>query len=330
MIPSCVSRVAVLMSVIALVTSCVGDSPRERAMHSGAEAKLRVVVLDEGDKVVSNATVEVYFSLSVREGITAKGVSDEMGMYGAKGKTTGDIYVSVSKNGYYPSEEKVDLSVDNERAVEHGRWLPNEIVTNIVLRKIGKPIQLVTTDLGKSYHFQEKDEVLGFDLEKMDWVAPRGRGQTVDFEVRYESDGKRLFDFTGAKLHVRFVRPYDGAYRRRQNKVSKLKVDSVADTNGVYSSELEFYVEKTPDRKWVSNKVGKDEFLVLRTRSRTDGDGNFIGGHYSLVLGEWSFGWSRKAFGHMGLRSLFNPNFNDPNLEEMNIYNTPDFRAIGP
>ncbi len=308
---------------------CEGVSPRERAEISGAQAEMVIHVVDDMGQAVSNANIEVYFGLSVREGKTVKGWSDSLGKFRATGKTTGEVYVNVTKMGFYESAEKVELFADEKREVLHGQWMPKEICTNVILRSIGKPIELITSPLSKDYQIDGKREWLGFDLERMDWVSPKGIGKTVDFEVQYESDGKRLLDYTGSELHVRFVRPFDGVYRRGLNKVSRLRTDPVADTNALYESGLDFYIKKTQDKKWETNKLSKDEFLVLRTRSRTDGNGNFIGAHYSMIMGDWTFGWSWQSFGCMGFRSYFNPTFNDPNLEEMNIYNTPNSRRIG-
>ena len=319
-----------LMIVIGLIMySCGGSTHREYAETHGAQAHMVVNVLDGRGVAVSNANVEVYFGRSVRTGETIKGLSDISGCFRAKGRTTGEIYINVRKAGFYESVEKVELYADANREVKHGRWMPREISTNIILRAIGAPVKLLTSPFSKDYQIEEKNKWLGFDLEQMDWVVPQGKGKVVDFEVLYESDGKRLFDFTWAKLHVRFVRPFDGAYRRQLNKISKLQTDPIADTNAVFESELKFYVNKTIDKKWLSNKLSKDEFLVLRTRSRIDENGGLIGAYYSLIIGDWSFGWSRKSFGCMGFRSFFNPTFNDPNLEEKNIYNTPNFGQIG-
>ena len=319
----------IMMTICLLTHLCEGTTPRERAEMYGAQAEMVVHVIDDKGQAISNVNVEVYFGMSTKEGKTIKGKSDGEGNFRAKGKTTGEVYVNATKTGFYESTEKIELFADEKREVLHGRWMPKEICTNVILRSIGNPIKLLTSALSRDYQIAVKGEWTGFDLEKMDWVAPKGIGKTVDFEVLYESDGKRLFDFTGAKLQVRFVRPFDGAYKRVINKVSRLQTDPVADTNAVYLSELNFYMEKALDGKWLSNKLGKDEFLVLRTRSQIDEKGNFIGAHYSMITGDWSFGWSWDSFGCMGFRSFFNPTFNDPNLEVMNIYNTPNFRQIG-
>lgn len=48
-----------------------------------------------------------------------------------------------------------------------------------------------------------------------------------------------------------------------------------------------------------------------------------------MIKGGLTFGPCRKAFGRLYFRVLRNPTFNDPNLEQMNIYNTPNFNQIG-
>lgn len=317
------------LAVCLATCSCDGMSPRERAETYGATACVSVSIVDESMQVVSNANFEVYYDLSVREGKTVKGRSDVAGRFKTLGKTTGDILINVNKTGYYPSEAKIKLAADENREVRSGWWLPREVMTNIVLRKIGRPIKLKTQSLSENYPILNSDEVIGFDLEVLDWIKPHGKGKTVDFVVKYHSDGKKLFEYTGAKLDVRFVRPFDGAYKRTFDKVSKLRTEPIADTNAVFLTELKFWEEVLPNKQRIGNKLGKDEYLVLRTRSKVDAKGNFIGGHYALILGDWSFGWSTKSFGHMGFKSYYNPTFNDPNLEEMNIFNTPNFRTTG-
>ena len=51
--------------------------------------------------------------------------------------------------------------------------------------------------------------------------------------------------------------------------------------------------------------------------------------HTGDLVGGLEFGWSKKAFGGISFRSFINPTFNDPSLERMSIYNTPNFGTIG-
>lgn len=317
--------------LVSLVSCAHGASSlsRERAETLGATAQVSLCVLDEFMQVVSNADVEVYFSRAVREGKTVKGKSCSTGKFEASGKTTGDILVNVNVQGYYPTSEKIDLACDTSRAVENGRWLPSVIETNIVLRKIGTPVKLLTPRWSTDFLIPRGGVPMGLDLDRQDWVKPWGKGEVADFEVLYESDGKKRSEYSGAKLTLRFVRPFDGAYLRKMDMGSKLHTCHSADTNGIFRQEFLFSEERGHDRRFVRNVMGKDEYLVLRTRSKTDSEGRFVGGRYSMIVGGISFGWCHEAFGFLGFKSFVNPTFNDPNLEEINIYNTPNFRAIG-
>ena len=113
------------------------------------------------------------------------------------------------------------------------------------------------------------------------------------------------------------------------NLDSKFQTDFEAMTNGHYKTEFNFFEKKNAPRDWSSEKISTDQFLVLRVRSNSDAEGRFIGAHYAMIKGALSFGYGRESFGFIGLNTYFNPTFNDPNLEVMNIYNTPNFRTIG-
>ena len=316
-----------VLAICLVACTSVGMSPRERACLYGASANVLARVVEENGLAVSNADVVVYFSLAVREGKTAKGKSDANGGFRADGKTTGDVYVSVDKKGYYHSEVKIDLTAGETRNVNCGKWTPGEIVTNIVIRKVIKPVKLITPQWSKGFLIPQGGVAMGLDLEKQDWVKPWGNGEIADFEVMYKSDGKRRFEYSGASLKINFIRPFDGAYKSKLNKTSALQTIHQADTNLVYQNVFKFW-EKRDGKRFIGESLSDDEYLVLRTRSRVDKEGKFVGGQYSMISG-LMFGWSDKAFGAIRFRSHINPTFNDPNLEEMNIYNTPNFRTIG-
>ena len=308
---------------------CAGWSSREWAETWGARASVEVRVVDEEGGVVSNAEVEVYFGLSVREGATIKGKTDDKGMFAARGQTTGEIYINAKQKGFYDTSKKVDIAADEDRKVSWGKWMPATIHVDAMLRRIGKPVKLLTSDFPKTYFVNESGMTLGLDLLKQDWVKPWGQGEVVDFEVTYESDGKQRFDYTGAKVQLHFVRPFDGAYTCKLNKESTLQTVHQADTNGTYQSRLLYWEKRGPDKKFIRHILSEDDILVLRTRSRVDENGNFAGAQYSMIVGGLEFGWSKKAFGGISFRSFINPTFNDPSLERMSIYNTPNFGTIG-
>ena len=319
-----------VLSALSFVSAVVmAMSPRESAEVYGADARVRIVVTDDDNHVVSNADVEVYFSLSVREGRTCRGKTDASGTFSVSGKTTGDVLVNVSRQGFYRTAEKLQLAEDESREVKNRRWMPEEIVTNVVLRAIVNPVDLKTTEWPRGFLIPQVGTPIGLDLEKQDWIKPWGNGEVADFEVEYVSDGKRGREYTGAKLRIKFVRPFDGAYECKLRKSSTLETVHRADTNHVYLSELCYWEERGAKGRFEGHLLGEDDLLVLRTRCRVDRDGRFQGGQYSMIVGGIRFGWSRKAVGAIRFHTYLNPTFNDPNLEAKSIYNTPNFRAIG-
>ena len=105
-----------VLSALSFVSAVVmAMSPRESAEVYGADARVRIVVTDDDNHVVSNADVEVYFSLSVREGRTCRGKTDASGTFSVSGKTTGDVLVNVSRQGFYRTAEKIQLAEDESR-----------------------------------------------------------------------------------------------------------------------------------------------------------------------------------------------------------------------
>lgn len=308
---------------------CTGWDSREWAETWGARASVEVRVVDEEGGAVSNAEVEVYFGLSVREGATIKGKTNDKGMFAVKGKTTGEIYINAKKKGFYDTSKKIDIAGDENRKVSWGKWNPDEISCRIVLRPIRKPVDIITSGREKGHLINEPRIWMGFDIEKDDWVPPYGNGVITDFEVMYDSDGKKLFDYTGSTLKIRFVRKFDGAYVRRKNCESVFQVDHEARTNECYLDRFEFSEKKIARRKWDRNILSEEQFLVLRVRSQVDEEGRFKGAHYGMILGPMSFGWDRQAFGCVGLHTFFNTTFNDTSLEKKSFYNTPNFRRIG-
>ena len=311
------------------VCLCTGWNARERAETWGAKVSVDVSVIDEDGGAVSNAEVEVYFGLSIREGATIRGKTDDKGMFAARGKTTGEIYINAKQKGFYDTSKKVDIAADEDRKVSWGKWMPATIHVDAMLRRIGKPVKLLTSDFSKDYFIKEAGMTLGFDLLKQDWVKPWGQGEVVDFEVTYELDRTQGLDYAEAKLKIGFVRPFDGAYTCKLNKESTLQTVHQADTNGTYQSRLLYWKKRDQNRKFSRHILSEDDILVLRTRSRVDENGNFAGAQYSMIVGGLEFGGSKNAFGLIRFRALVNPTFNDPNLEEMNGYNTPNFRTIG-
>ena len=97
--------------------------------------------------------------------------------------------------------------------------------------------------------------------------------------------------------------PYAGAYRLKEDKTSLLTTIFNADSNATCQAEFSYVQEEYLDR---------DSYLVFRTRTRVDKDGNLIGAHYGTILGRWLSDSEYMILSD----GCFNPVENDVNIED--------------
>lgn len=320
---SVVLKKIVLPSTVVIL--CAGWNARERAEMYGAKASINVHVTDENGGVVSNAEVEVYFGLSVREGKTVKGISDGRGCFAAEGNTTGDVYVNIRKKGFYNTAKKLELYKDEEREVCRGHWMPDVIVTNVVLRKIGNPIPL--SKVNGTIPIPLTNTWLGFDMAIKDFTAPYGKGKETDFEVLFQWDGKPQPYSSYYSLDIRSYGKGTGAYRSVRYNESESQWVHGANEDGYEPLKIHLFRRRL-DRNFEREEFDQQHPLVYRSRCKFDGNGNLISANYSLIVGiSCSASWQDK--GLLSLACLFNSVVNDRNLEDQTIYNTPNYRRIG-
>ena len=106
--------------------------------------------------------------------------------------------------------------------------------------------------------------------------------------------------------------PYAGVYLMKKDKSSKLTTAYEADTNATYRVSFRTIKEQTPGscRQW--DFLDSDSYLVFRTRTRTDKQGNLVGSHYGKIMGRWV---SEEEFMILS-DGCFNPIENNTNIED--------------
>ena len=182
---------------------------------------------------------------------------------------------------------------------------------HFVLRKKKHPIPMFASGIPLGFRLPAKRGVFGFDLKKRDWVSPYGKGEVADFSINYfeESMTNGLFSCTGAVIFAGL----DGAYVMKKNKSKVFWSIHEADTNAVYVQYFPFFYippahgTQKPQRHDV---ICEDEYLVLRTRTKTDALGNVRFANYSKIYAPFLVGGGFKF-----RESCFNPTPNDPNIE---------------
>ena len=144
----------------------------------------------------------------------------------------------------------------------------------------------------------EQGKWLGYDFEQYDWLPPHGEGKIADVEVYfysefYEDNWRRDF------LKLRFPYPEAGAYVMQKDNSSALKSVYHADKSQAYQQELSFYgpVERNinylfrefRDGESERRIISKDEYLIFRTRTKVDKDGNLVEARYGKIYGPIDF-----------------------------------------
>ena len=253
-----------------------------------ASERLRVKVMDNEGRPVTNAVVKVAFPTShvlFGGGHTSGGG----GKAEAKTDTNGYAVVRFScsaavfswhaeAEGYYRSsshkenfrfKEVITSPVSGYVILDE-----HEKSGAVTLWKKHNPQPMVAHGVSyeeDQHRFPEENGRYGFDMMKYDWLPPRGKGKIADFH---------------------FVRCFG---------------EDVPD--GVVGW-LEF-----PDKcgMYTGKQTGCNG--VLRTRVVCDEAGNIVSANYAKVLGPFRIGEAYKGFVMYTPCAVFNPRVNDPNLE---------------
>ena len=256
--------------------------------------------------------------------ISVDGYTNTNGEFMVRGKCTNLLSLRITKNGYYTTEFQLsyrDATTETPK-VRDGKWQPYNSQRVIILKKIVNPCPMVKDD-GSCKKPPKLDEWIGYDLELNQWVAPYGSGRHSDVLIRIHIDAVNDISDFKTSMEVSFTNnPYAGAYRLSKDSYSEMQSVYNADTDAAYLSSFLFVHERHPIFKQKpivyvegvnenDTRLDKKSYLVFRTRTEVDENGNLVSAHYGKINGLWEF------FGSMRAASiLFNPTPNDTNLED--------------
>ena len=309
--------VLLLVLSAAIVAFALKKAPAyKKARLKGAEAKMELHITDDEGNVVPDANVDVFMGMNFRsQGYWLKGKTDTNGVFTVYGKTCGDeIEIMLSKEGFYDSNKKMCFAtMGAERDVNDGKWQPYGERHDLVLRRIHNP---VAVKIGKGEFALTKhlNRWLGFDLQKHDFVRPYGIGDTADFEVMIEWNGKWLPDYTGMGVRIRFTVPCSGYYEQPIFSASKFRGPYSADTGKAFNTAATFDEQVVGPTKRIQHLFDDNKCWVVRSRCKVDEEGEIISANYSVVH---KIGFCGEPDGRGGVRIMgaFNPTPNDTNLE---------------
>ena len=309
------------MKTILLLSSVLGFS-----LTGCASEKLRVTVVDDMGRPVSNATVRVGFSTShvlfggghssQDKGGHAMSKTDANGVATVKFNcTSSDFGWRVVADGYYRGDLHNEHFKFDEIIVppcfakvvlhEHDKSGKEKLF------RIKNPQPMYAHYPIERRKMPKKNGRYGFDLAEFDWLPPHGNGKEADFYVvrNYNTSTEEGTFMAGS---LEFERGC-GYYVAQNNGCKEFQTAYHADTNAVFKSSMKILLEH---RKGVHEYdyplplVNKDTHLILRTRVKYDETGKMVSSHYSRILGEFSVLPSISVS-----ESIFNPVPNDSNLE---------------
>lgn len=280
----------------------------EQAKSYGAKTKVILKVVDNNGCPVNNARVEVYFNNWGKKEYARKGLTDENGLFPAKQKSIGEVYYFIKKEGYYNTQGKITFVTlfDREKTFYDNKWQPYGKTYEVILKPIKNPINT-------KYNWFEKDIVtninLGFDFQFGDFVKPYGNGEVVDFNFRIETTVSNYWCFH-SKMSVSFTNKFDGAYLLKKDQYSEYESVYHATTNNVYLNKLNFEYNSMDLKNIVKTMLSEDQYMIFRTRTKTNEKGELIEAFYTKVYNPFSF-----LYGKMIFKYFHNTNINDTNLE---------------
>ena len=272
------------------------------------------------------------------------GKTDQNGCFTAEGRPTSDylfaigrIKVDEESPKYYKTYFRKDIAHWKDYP-EDGKWKPwNETIEVVVKEKLN-PIPMYANGNNFKTNIPVIDEWVGYDFEYNDWVAPHGKGLIADIEV-FLSEAKPTEEDEIEELKIRFPYPLAGAYVMKKDLNCDFKSVYHANPDTTYQQEIRWYkaykmMDDINPHAWteedryfkVSRMVkysllSKDEYLIFRTRTKVDEDGNLIEARYGKIYGPIEFrvdlADKRPSYRkRVELRNYyFNPTVNDTNLE---------------
>lgn len=312
-----------IISVVMLLSSiCYAEDvslAQMFAMRYGALAKFSLLVVDDNNVPVPNASIVCGFSLREHQygGIEVKSRTDENGKCVVEEKTDGhEVEFWVEKDGYYTSKHSVRLTVQNEiHEVRFNRWQPYGEELKILIRKKVHPIECVRVE--KVVKLPSKERWYDFDLVKGDLVSPYGEGETSDIRIKVTSDGKPTRENKLIEMYVEFIGKENGFYHENKKPNSEWQYSYLADEKSDFPISSLYSYRKVHEGGWrEENTPFKERAFISRIRTIRGDDGNLKECYYLRIINMHMFN-DKNGMPKLVLNYRLNLTPNDPNLETL-------------
>ena len=305
------SLLSVVLAALSPIYAAKHDPDFQRAILQGATAQISVRVIDDEQKPVSDAKIEARFDSALQSAGEVKITStDTNGIAVVSGKTGKTVCFQATKSGYYSSSDSVCF-VSMGQGVVEGKWQPWNMEKTIILRAVRNPVACQHKVRGYK-HANQVNEWLKFDLEY---------GKVCDMEVLFDWNGKLGDEYTGMGVKIRFPKDgYSGGYYADNVMCSDFKgVYDFLPNNRLLS---EFSYSTMEERDSATGTLqrrremlfDKTKCLVARIRCEVDPTSGKLLKFHCAQISDIKFGCNKSGVVFL-LKSFFNPNPNDTNLE---------------
>jgi hypothetical protein len=262
------------------------------------QARIGLRLVDEMNTPVVNYPCGIgLYTFSEENGKTAitpyKGNTNIKGEYWAEGPALPNMGAGLgfSREGYYTSSRVTEF-----KKIEDGKLLPFGLVNDLVIKRIGKPVPMYAV-ANCSIILPEKEGSFGYDLERRDWVAPRGGGAKSDLiftqEKKEDAEHGSL-----SRLRISFSNLGDGIIPLYElhGAESELNLPRSAPTEG-YEAEHQLtpvWGDGTPFKMLTKPVLG----YLYRVRTVLDESGKVKSAWYGKMDGEfwWVPRWNELKF----------------------------------
>ena len=321
----------IILSLL-LMTACANTHVPKAKVTIRSVTQDGVPIIDEPVRIGFSSWGGVY------------GKTDQNGCFTAEGRPTSDYLFAIGRMKvdeespkYYATYFRKDIAHWKDYP-EDGKWKPwNETIEVVVKEKLN-PIPMYANGNNFKTNIPVIDEWVGYDFEYNDWVAPHGKGLIADIEV-FLSEAKPTEEDEIEELKIRFPYPLAGAYVMKKDLNCDFKSVYHANPGTTYQQEIRWYTKLQtkdelnhplfrkerrfiPTTRIVENEIlSKDDYLIFRTRTKVDEDGNLIEARYGKIYGpiEFRVDLADKRPSYRKRVELsnyyFNPTINDTNLE---------------
>ncbi len=310
------------MLIIPLLAAAAGPSPEVvallKARAHGAEAKECLRVVDQDGAPVVGAMMKggLQTGGGRNDYIPIRGVTDTNGEFVIQGNCTEIMRCSITKDGYYPSEFKIE-NYGFTHELKDGKWLPYGGRQEVILKRIANPGGLIVFPRSLLYLKRPSPDVWhGFDFELGDWTKPLGKGETDDVLIMFhDCDSSERGDKVEYRYEMKLAftnHPYAGAYLMRKDLTSKMQTDYSASPTATFLPQFSYYMSYVARHGKASEILDENSYLIYRTRTKVDEMGQLISAHYGVIFGPLRFGANDLIIED----GCFNPIPNDFNIED--------------